>query len=69
MYSCPGTNETSSHPLWVLRLSSRTGRRFSIDRTCLLTIATERSSRSAAPTKLPHSTTWRNTLMRVSVFM
>ena len=37
--------------------------------TCLLTIAVERSSRSAAPTKLPDSTTWRNTLMLVSVSM
>ena len=46
MYSCPGTDEASSHPLWLLRLSSCTGRCFSSDMTCLLTIATESSSRS-----------------------
>ena len=51
----------------LLRLRSRTRRRFSMAMTCLLTMAVERSSRSAAPTKLPDSTTWRNTLMLVSV--
>lgn len=69
MYSCLGTDEASSHPLWLLRLSSRTGRRFSIDMTYLLTIAVERSGCSAALTKLPDSTTWRNTLTLVSAFM
>jgi hypothetical protein len=34
---------------------------------CLLVIAVERFNRSAAPTKLPDSTTWRKTFMLSNV--
>ena len=51
----------------LLRFSRRTPSRFSTYVTCLLTIAVERSMRSAAATKLPDSTTCRNTRMLVSV--
>src|SRR5512146_2859171 len=53
----------------LLRLRRRTPNRRSTFITCLLTIAVDRSSRSAAATKLPDSTTCRNTLMPVKVSM
>src|ERR1700728_3076588 len=53
----------------LLRLSRRDPKCFSRDIRCLLVIAVERFNRSAAPTKLPDSTTCRNTFMlsRVSL--
>src|SRR4029077_18043794 len=63
-YRLPGSVRLSVR---LLRFSSRTPSRFSTYATCLLTIAVERSMRSAAATKLPDSTTCRNTLMLVSV--
>src|SRR6185312_5584568 len=53
----------------LLRLRRRTPNRRSTFITCLLTIAVDTSSRSAAATKLPDSTTCRNTLMPVKVSM
>ena len=51
----------------LLRLRRRTPSRCSTCITCLLTIAVDESSRSAAATKLPDSTGTLNTLMLVSV--
>src|SRR6202789_389411 len=53
----------------LLRLSRRDPKCFSRNIRCLLVIAVERFNRSAAPTKLPDSTTCRNTFMlsRVSI--
>src|SRR6202789_3744416 len=53
----------------LLRLSRRDPKCFSRKFKCLLVIAVERFNRSAAPTKLPDSTTCRNTFMlsRVSI--
>src|ERR1700684_2077390 len=47
----------------LLRLSRRDPNCFSRNIRCLLVIAVERFNRSAAPTKLPDSTTCRNTFM------
>lgn len=63
-YTRPGSVTLSVR---LLRFRSRTPSRFSTCITCLLTIAVESSRCSAAATKLPDSTTWRNTLMLVSV--
>src|ERR1700678_1204598 len=53
----------------LLRLSRRDPKCFSRNIRCLLVIAVERFNLSAAPTKLPDSTTCRNTFMlsRVSL--
>src|ERR1700723_618370 len=53
----------------LLRLSRRDPKCFSRNIRCLLVIAVERFNLSAAPTKLPDSTTCRNTFMlsRVSI--
>src|SRR5580693_6668789 len=53
----------------LLRLSRRDPKCFSRNIRCLLVIAVESFNRSAAPTKLPDSTTCRNTFMlsRVSI--
>src|SRR5580692_8129794 len=51
----------------LLRLSRRDPKCFSRNIRCLLVIAVERFNRSAAPTKLPDSTTCRNTFMLSSV--
>src|SRR5579864_3694586 len=51
----------------LLRLRSRSPKRCSTCITCLLTIAVEMSRRSLAATKLPDSTTCRNTRMLVNV--
>src|ERR1700756_4837142 len=53
--------------LRLLRLSRRAPSRLSMCMMCLLTIGQDGWSRSAAPTKLPDSTTFRNTLMLVRV--
>ena len=63
-YTLPGSVRLSVR---LFRFNSRTPSRFSTYATCLLTIAVERSMRSAAATKLPASTTCLNTLMLVSV--
>jgi hypothetical protein len=51
----------------LLRFSRRIPSRFSTCITCLLTVAVDRSIRSAAATKVPDSTTCRNTRMLVNV--
>src|ERR1700722_6905340 len=51
----------------LLRLSRRDPKCFSRNIRCLLVIAVDRLNRSAAPTKLPDSTTCRNTFMLRSV--
>ncbi|CAG9214343.1 hypothetical protein BGLA2_2340013 [Burkholderia gladioli] len=51
----------------MVRCSSRASSRLSRCATCLLAMADDMPIRSAAPTKLPISTIWRNTCMLTSV--